>query len=238
MRISWEQNGYHYKITGNVFLDTYPDGYDTPLSRLLNKDTMLDEITVIKNSLADSGSGGSSGGFPEEYETVTIDSLSECRKYIQNKGISDKIIDFSKVQPLGEFKKFLILSNAAADEYYQYMYVLKDASGFSFSIYITDLASRQPGNSSTGLDPELLGNDLRELSTNDKGFVTLNGVNYMYLNGKLMSIGWEQDGYHYSLYADSFFSTYPDGYDTPLSRLLNKDTMLDEINAIRSNLEN
>ena len=159
-------------------------------------------------------------------------------EYIQNKGISDKIIDYSKIESLGDFEEFLILSNVAANEYFQYWYVLKDASGFVFHITITDLSVREMEKYSPELDPELLGSDLRTLSTSDKGYVMLNGIEYEYVAGRLLWISWEQNGYNYKITGNVFLDTYPDGYDTPLSKLLNKDTMLDEINAIRSHLEN
>ena len=157
-----------------------------------------------------------------EYPLVSIDSVEEYSKFLDEKPSDQKFISYSMLHEIGEFERITFLSNAKADDYSNYMYELCDTSGYTLYLYVK---VGKPEGSEKMVSKEYVNlHDLRKLNDISSGAYVCDGYEYRYVNGELLSIRWENEDYSFVLSGESMLSNYPETRNTILGSLLTVDT--------------
>jgi hypothetical protein len=158
--------------------------------------------------------------YPQKLNTH---SYEEYLTYIQSCDIPSHAT-FEQISTLGMFAQAIDISPYEGRGGVRFMYVLKDADGREFVVYIESMALSDSITTQEILF-EINTNDLRKLdATFASGAVyTRDGISYVYAkNGALLHIEWEYDGWQYTVCEG--LSDYPTNASTVLAQLLDART--------------
>ena len=176
-----------------------------------------------------------------ERPLITITDYNEYSDFMSKEDRADKIIGFDAFKPIGNFKNFVILSDGRYGDYSQYMYNIDDGSGSFVFVTVTDTAIHKTylklPDTYTKLDETAAGEDLRTLNDETNGYIIIDGVELMYLKGRLSDIRWMQGDKELILSGDHGLDC-PDGSDTFLSKLLRRDKLAEQIEKINKGIQN
>lgn len=159
--------------------------------------------------------------------SMTIENYREYQR-LEKDTLPKEVVRYEDIKAIGQFNSFIVLSDGFSGDYSQYMYSVKDESGYTFYITITDTARRQskePNILSTEYDKT----DMRTVDETKHGSIFVNNINYLYIQGKLSSISWKQGDIKFEISGDSpskiySLDNYPKGYRTFVSDILNSET--------------
>lgn len=155
-----------------------------------------------------------------------LDFLAQTDSYV-------KITEYESVKITGKFKSFIILS----DDYSQYRYSFDDGSGFTVNLTVTDLSVRGDNRGYETVDPSQYTSDLRALNGTGDGIRNIDGIEYMYVKGKLLWICFKDGDTEYKFSGDSMLDGYPKNADTFMSKLLTAETAAYCINTLKADLK-
>ncbi len=154
------------------------------------------EETTLDNALLNLGQS-QSGDLPSLYAY----SFDEYQKILKANAaanfLSDKFVTYDELSMFGEFYGIVFLHDISYEtEFYRYMYSFgDDQSRVNLTIY-----EKHPKSSIvTELITDINKSDMRNSENEIKGKYTANGFSYTYIQGKLSSISWENEGITYIL---------------------------------------
>ena len=157
-----------------------------------------------------------------EYPTLTFETVEEYNTFLKDFTVPN-FVSYTMVEALGKFEVFTFLSNANAGDYSHYMYQLRDAVGFEVTLYVSVGNARETKLEAVK-QKQVDTQNLRKLLDETKGTYTLNGFEYVYVNGELLSIKWQNNDLFFTIYSDSWLSNYPQDITTVVGALLSADT--------------
>lgn len=162
-----------------------------------------------------------------EVPLMTIENYREYQR-LEKDTLPKEVVKYEDIKAIGQFNSFVVLSDGFSGDYSQYMYSVKDGSGYTFYITITDTArwqSKEPNILSTEYDKT----DMRTVDETKSGSIFVNNIDYLYVKGVLLSISWKQGDIEFKITGDSpskiySLDNYPKGYRTFVSDILNSET--------------
>ena len=176
-----------------------------------------------------------------ERPLITITDYNEYSDFMSKEDRADKIIGFDAFKPIGNFKNFVILSEGRQGDYSQYKYGIDDGSGFIINLTVTDTSVHKSDFKLPDMYVELeqtdLGEDLRYLNGEIHGYITVDGVELLYVKGKLLTVRWMQGDIEFKLNGNSSLA-YPDVHNTFISELLRRDKLAEQIEKINKGIQN
>ncbi len=133
-----------------------------------------------------------------ETPVLTIQSFKEYNALISSNVVSDKFVTYEDLSMFGNFY-FLVFSSDAKGQvdYSIYQYAFNGVRGLSMAIFENAEDYTEQIEQITDVNVS----DLRTLEVNTKGVYkcNVNGFEYRYINGKLSSVMWTNDGIVYIL---------------------------------------
>lgn len=185
--------------------------------------TPVEDVPTSTENLHTGNTVENSNGLEVDRPLVSIDSVEEYNKFLDENPSDQKFISYSILCEIGEFNRVTFLSNTKADDYSHYMYELCDASGYTLYLYVKEDQSEDSVKmvSEENVNPY----DLRKLNDKSSGAYVCEGYEYRYVNGELLSIRWENEAYSFVLSGESMLSNYPETGNTILGSLLTVDTI-------------
>ena len=176
--------------------------------------------------------------YPSTGETpnVTIETYSEYLSYLSASKLPEEFVTYSSISQFGTFKRFVCLSDSRYGDYSHYMYKLVDETGTEVTLYI-ECGRQSVTTTQLPLIASVNTQDMRRLSTTEKGRYLHGGVEYTYLSGKLYSIAWEDGGRTFKLACDSMFSSYPEGVNTAIELLMDVNNAAEVTTSISKTIE-
>lgn len=163
-----------------------------------------------------------SNEYEVEYPLQSIDSVEKYNEFLTKKSNNQKLLSYSMLQEIGEFKGITFLSNAKADDYSNYMYELCDASGYTLYLYVK--VGKSADNEKVVSEEKVDPHDLRKLNDKSSGTYVCEDYEYRYVNGELLSVQWENEAYSFVLSGEAMLSDYPETQNTIIGSLLTVDT--------------
>ena len=163
-------------------------------------------------------------GAAMDIPTRNIESIHEYRKFVSENDPPDHFIPYEQLSCFGDFEHVVFLE-ATADpaylKYERYVYAFSNAPLESRDQYVyltmyyhTDskYASKK-GNAD--VDPAKIissvpGGSMRSIPNEQSGVYITDGVEYCYVQGRLLSIEWSDDNYVYVLGTSSVLDTVTD----------------------------
>ena len=204
--------------------------------------------TKKTNNTNDSGNTGSTGVTCNESGAVgkedltggemrmlRINNYQEYRELVESV-MPDNAIKYDSLKSIGEFSSFYMsASDFEVGDFSKYcMYDLTDSAGCYIGVIIRDISVAQKFYRSDALMIDYNKKDMRTLNEKKSGAITVDGVEYYYVDGRLLSIGWTQGSVKIALVGDEFLCDYPKGHDTFVSKLLDSDTAVEQVNGLRN----
>ncbi|MBQ1848531.1 MAG: hypothetical protein II135_11040, partial [Clostridia bacterium] len=120
-----------------------------------------------------------------ERPLITITDYNEYSDFMSKEDRADKIIGFDAFKPIGNFKNFVILSEGRQGDYSQYKYGIDDGSGFIINLTVTDTSVHKSDFKLPDMYIELeqkdIGEDIRYLNDEIQGYITVDGVELLYV---------------------------------------------------------
>lgn len=174
-----------------------------------------------------------SGGSGER-PLKAIESYREYEKFVKDVHLNSKIVTYEQVKVIGDFRSFVVLSDAQRGDYSDFLYCFRDRtnSAVILELYVTDLNVRTPPNYHEEISFDGSYDDMRKLSTDQSGYVIVDGVEYHYILGELQSIEWEKDHWRFALTGNSMLGDYPAEGNEFIKDLLSCKNVLEHINSI------
>lgn len=148
-----------------------------------------------------------------ETPLLTCSNYDDYRKFINSNKLPSDFIDYDALATVGEFVSFVCLTDARQNDYGQYMYTLTDQNNYSLTLYIDHRTSNTGEVGPNGIAQKELSigktSDFRYYPNNETGTATKDGLKYTYLNGKLLSVTWQNNNATFTLCSDTVLSDYP-----------------------------
>lgn len=160
---------------------------------------------------------------------LTIVSYSDYASFLESTDLPDEFVDYDSISLLGEFDRFICLSDARYDDYSSYLYVLNDENYEGLGLYI-DHEIEPFENSNVDVNSE----DMRRIDASESGTYLLSGLEYTYVSGLLLSVSWQIDGVTYTLAGNSMLYDYPLDIATQVGKLLNVDSANAVVDSLTS----
>ena len=176
-----------------------------------------------ENALPSNGASG-------ELRTINITDYDEYCQFVASIKLPESFIHYSQIKSIGEFSGF-VTSPIHLDEG---IYFLTDANGVEFMLYYDPIEDSQSNLQQLSTTSSV---DMRTYSQSTKGVVSIDAVNYQYLNGELLSIKWSTASSLLTLYTDSF-KDYPldSKYSTFVSKMLNRSEISSALDMLPNSL--
>lgn len=175
----------------------------------------------------------------ESYEAAFVDGPSmtivDYKEYqrLEKVILPKEVVRYEDIKAIGQFDSFVVLTGGFnggdfVGDYSQYTYTVKDGSGYSISITITDTAKWQ-GREYDILSTEYDKTDMRTINETKAGLISVNNINYYYVQGKLLGISWKQGDIEFRINGTSpskiyLLNEYPKGHRTFVSDIINSET--------------
>lgn len=173
------------------------------------------------------------------YEPLTIEDYAEYLAFLDSTDLPKTFIPYEFFSSIGEFDRFMCLTNATDGDYSQSMYTLIDSNGWELTLYVEYRADRWWINeveaTSITLVPENSEN-LRFQPSNASRYLYSNNMIYTYIDEKLSSVIWYTDTAEFSLCNTNGnqLGDYPIEYehDTFASKMLIRSEAQNALNAL------
>lgn len=178
---------------------------------------------------ADGNDENYAAGVMGERPLLTLESLSEYKKFVKNAKLPEDFVVYDDIKELGEFKEFVCLSEARKNDFSECMYTLYDEDAGEFVLYI----DREPfyeSEHTKNVITNVNAKNMRSLNSSEHGTYKNGDINYVYLNGKLSSIEWKSGEWYYTI--SSIDDLKEDISGTNISKLFNLDTSTAFISSI------
>ena len=208
-----------------ILTETEEEGETTEDGTVAGVTTGLPEMTDVEDL-----SYGATGDIGVERPTKAFVNYGDYLDFLAEADHNSKTIEYEKLKAIGKFRSFVLLS----DDFSQYMYSFDDGSGFTVYLTVTDTAVRKDTNNYNIIDPSDYGTHLRALRSDASGLRYIGDTEYMYVNGKLLWIGWDDGDIQFRLSGDSMLDGYPHGVNTFTSKLLNEQTAAECIRSLKT----
>ncbi len=182
-----------------------------------------------KNVEYDSNNGNYTGGGVGDRPLLTIESLSEYKKFIKEVTLPEDFVYYEDVKSLGKFKDFTCLSESRSNDYSQYVYSLYDDGIGELNLYIERDPPIETEVTKT-IITDVNSKDIRYLDSNIHGIYRKDGLTYVFLRGELFSIKWKSGEWYYTI--SSINDLNADTSKSEISKLFNLNTSFDFISTI------
>lgn len=183
-----------------------------------NEDTSeIQETNVPPNNTNDANEGSGEARF------LSIQSYEEYLDFIASDEIPNDFITYEMISYMGEFESLTIRSYYYLSDFSAYHYNLVDDLGVEFSIDVrTDKAPEDIVTKNYLMQPP---QDIRNIESTQVSYFSHNGMEFLYLQGRLTYIYWYHGQIKITFSGRSSLSTYPTTQgSTFLSNLLNYST--------------
>ena len=177
----------------------------------------------------DSNTGNYTGGGVGDRPLLTIESLSEYKKFIKEATLPEDFVYYEDVKSLGVFKDFTCLSESRSNDYSQYVYSLYDDGIGELNLYIERDPPIETEVTKT-IITDVNSKDIRYLDSNIHGAYREDGLTYVFLRGELFSIKWKSGEWYYTI--SSINDLNADTSKSEISKLFNLNTSFDFISTI------
>ena len=168
-------------------------------------------------------------GVMGERPLLTLESLAEYKKFIENAKLPEDFVVYDDIKDLGKFKGFVCLSEARKNDFSECMYTLYDENAGEFVLYI-DREPSQQSEHTKNVITNVNTKNIRSLDSSEHGTYKKDGVDYVYLKGKLFSIGWKSGDWYYTI--SSIDDLKEDTSGSNISKLFDLDTSVAFISSI------
>lgn len=168
----------------------------------------------------------------EEVPLLTISTLEDYNEFLSSENLPKNFITYDMLKDIGDFEYLIFLSDGYNGDFTEYMYTVKDSTGYDISVYVEPSIESDVLNSNTIIAETINRTDLRTIGSAESGIYMYNDLKYKYVSGKLLSIAWDMDGLRYTLTGSSMLDNYPDQNNTFMGLLLNGDTSKDAFRVL------
>ena len=159
---------------------------------------------------------------------LTIESVPEYTQLLNSGKLPADFVAYDKIDAIGAFESFIVLSDAYNSDYSSCMYGLVDSEGVRITLYI-DSSDKTPSTADSVLSVNKA--NMRLLSGTGSGIYVSDDVKYQYVSGKLLSVSWENQGMIYTLCGTPMLSDYPHTASTFVGKMLNADMAKQTLNT-------
>ncbi len=171
-----------------------------------------------------------------ELPLLTLSSFEDYSKFIRSTELPDNFIYYDTLSDLGVFEGFVCMTDARYGDYSHCLYSVIDSSGYGLDIYIDNRKSLPYAPTEATVITEINAEDMRLSPKISKGKYTKDGIQYNYINNKLLSISWNINQTEITLCSfnddGALLSKYPLNAQTLLAKLLNANTAKSVVQAI------
>lgn len=169
-----------------------------------------------------------------EVPLLTISTLDDYNKFMSSENLPENFITYDMLKDIGDFVYLIFLSDGYNGDFTEYMYTVKDSTGYDISVYVEPSIESDVLNSNTIIAEKINRTDLRTIASAESGIYIYNDVKYKYVSGKLLSIAWDMDGLRCTLTGNSMLDNYPDQNNTFMGLILNGDTSKDAFSVLET----
>lgn len=208
---------------GNRGMVPNPNPAENMYNPIENTRASVEDVPSTTENLHTENTEGTFNGLQTDRPLISIDSVEEYNKFLDEKPSEQKYISYSILREIGEFARITVLSNATIGDYSHYVYELYDASGYTLYLYVK--AGQSEDNEKKVSEENVDPHDFRKLNDKRSGTLSYEGYEYRYVNGELLSIRWENETYSFVLSGEGMLSNYPETSNTILGSLLSIDTI-------------
>lgn len=182
-----------------------------------------------------SGTQGADSMHFTDYKLFTLEGIEEYNSFLETMP-EEEFITYDVLKEIGEFEYFVVLSQQIAGDYSRCLYSLIDDAGNKINVYVNRMSEGDyipEITVSKVADPT----DLRRIDSDKVEHYKANGMIYRYIEGELSAIIWYAGEYEFILNSEPWFSEFPVGEDTFVSKLLSQETAVAAVESIKSKVE-
>ena len=208
-------------MNGCGSINIYANGIDSAINNeCVNKSSNNKGVIAVSNTSEN------------EMVTLSIFSYEDYQDFIANTDLPNDFIQYDDLKMLGEFKSLIFL--CPLGEYSSYLYSFIDiACGCKIALYVHG----DKNHYSNSLQIERVNStDMRFLEDEDSGTYVYDGIKYVYVKGKLLSIRWEDESKLFVLTGDNSLSEYSISTSTFVSKMLNTQTVKEAISEFNASI--
>lgn len=169
-----------------------------------------------------------------EVPLLTISTLDDYNEFLSSENLPKNFITYDVLKDIGDFVYLIFLSDGYNGDFTEYMYTVKDSTGYDISVYVEPSIESDVLISNTIIAEKINRTDLRTIGSDESGFYMYNDVKYKYVSGKLLSIAWDMDGLRYTVTGSSMLDNYPYQKNTFMGLILNGDTAKDAFRVLET----
>lgn len=169
-----------------------------------------------------------------EVPLLTISTLEDYNEFLSSENLPKNFITYDMLRDVGDYVCLIFLSDGYNGDFTEYMYTVKDSTGYEISVYVEPSIESDVLSSNTIIAEKINRTDLRTNGSVESGIYMYNDVKYKYVSGKLLSIVWDMDGLRYTVTGSSMLDNYPDQKNTFMGLILNGDTAKDAFRVLET----
>ncbi len=173
-----------------------------------------------------------------DFPLLTITKYNEYKYFLKKVDGKRDIVKYHTIKEIGKFTQFVVTSGGYNGNYSTYIYTLRDKSGFEIGFSVADTSKTKSPISPVDLNRESAKENLRYIDNSSSGRLVLDGYEYRYLNGSLLSIVWYEGNMLYTISGNPSLSDYPEGSDTFMSKTLNRETSSTCLDSLKEKINN
>ena len=166
------------------------------------------------------------------YDTVAFGDYSAYKEFIDSTELPSNFVYYEDVDFLGEFLSLVFLTFAQYGDYSEVMYSFTDSTNILFTLYVEEKTfTYSELVTSTKIDA-VNATDMREISSEEHGIYTHEGIEYLYKYGKILSIRWKSGGRAFTLSSIDEFVECEDISKSNIAAVFNLETASEFIASI------
>lgn len=167
-----------------------------------------------------------------DHPLLTLQSEDAYTAFLNTTQLPADFVSYADIRTIGNFKAFVVLTDAYANDYSQYMYTVVDSENVLITLHV-DHRDRNEMSATAGLVSKMNNANMRCLSDAVSGhYLSDDGITYRYISGKLHAVSWDVRNVHYTLCVEHLFADYPLTESTFVGKMLNLDTSYQTMNTV------
>ena len=166
------------------------------------------------------------------YDTVAFNDYSSYKEFIDSTELPSNFVYYEDVDFLGEFLSLVFLTFAQYGDYSEVMYSLTDSTNVRFALYVEEKPFTYSEEVTSKKIDTVNATDMREISSEEHGIYTHEGIEYLYKYGKILSVRWKSGGRAFTLSSIDEFVECEDISKSNIAAVFNLETASEFIASI------
>ena len=160
---------------------------------------------------------------------VEIFDINEYNTFVETETkLPDNFVTADMLKDFGSFKGF-VCNSGPNFIYYSYLLVGENDYHISLHVAHSDVVYQYTRSQ---LNVDKLGKNMTILPTEDTGFISINNIEYHYINGHLVSVRWQDGNVRYDMHTSNIDDYPPFSSSSIVGKLLSTSSE-DQKNALK-----